>query len=132
MQEDLTAFEHSDVDVVAIGQGRGTEAATFAERWGIHFPVLGDPSGEAYRAYGFTRGSLWSVMLRGMVTRPIESMQAIARADLRGAMLRSSDVMRLGGVAVVDRGGAIRFLHRAKEPADIPSSAQVLAAFDAL
>jgi hypothetical protein len=132
VQEDITAFEHGDIDVVAIGQGRGSEATTFGERWGIRFPVLGDPSGKAYRAYGFARGNLWNVVLRGMVTRPIESMHAIARADLRGAMLRSSDVMRLGGVALVDRGGAIRCLHRAEEPADIPSNAEVLAAFGGL
>ena len=46
-------------------------------------------------------------------------------------MLTSSDVMRLGGVALVDKGGTFRFVHRAEEPSDIPSNAEMLAAFDA-
>jgi len=132
VQDDLEKFEQRGLGVVAIGQGRGREAAAFAEDWGVRFPLLGDPSGEAYRAYGFTRGSLWSVMLKGMVSRPLESLGAIARADLRAAMLPASDVMRLGGIALVAKGGTLRFLHRSEEPADIPSNAEVFTAFEAL
>ena len=131
MQEQKDAFDTRDIAVVAVGQGTGVEAAGFAQEWGIEFPILGDPSGDAYRAYRFTRGNLWSVMLRGMVERPLESLSAIANANWRGAILASSDVMRLGGVALVDKGGALRFVHRAEEPADIPSNTEMLAAFDA-
>ena len=131
MQEQLDAFDTRGIGVVAVGQGTGVEAAGFAQEWGVEFPVLGDSRGDAYRAYHFTRGNLWSVVLRGMVERPLESLHAIARANWRGAILASSDVMRLGGVALVDKGGALRSVHRAEGPADIPSNAELLAAFDA-
>jgi hypothetical protein len=71
-------------------------------------------------------------MMRNMLTRPIESMLLIAEADMKGAALAAADVLRLGGVAVVDRGGALRFLHKAADPSDIPSNEEVFVALDHL
>ena len=132
VQEEIDGFDKRGADVIAVGQGTGDEAGRFAEKWGVGLPILGDPSGRAYHAYGMLKGNLWSVVLRGMVTRPIESMLAIAKADFAGATLASSDVMRLGGVAIIAGDGRMRFLHRAEEPADIPSNAEVFAALETL
>ena len=66
------------------------------------------------------------------MTDPLETFRQIAKADMRGAMLAASDVLRLGGVAIVGEGGVLRYLHRGEEPRDIPSNADVLAAVDSL
>ena len=132
MQEDLEAFRSRDAEVVAIGQGTGSQAAGYAGRWGVSFPILGDPKAAAYQAFGLLRGSWWTVMGRSMLTAPLESLKLIAEADMKGATLPAADVMRLPGVAVVAKGGRLRFLHRSREPADLAPNADVLAALDAL
>jgi len=47
---------------------------------------------------------------------------------LRDSLLSTSDWFQLPGVAIVDRGGAIRWLHRARHSADLPPPAEVLRA----
>jgi hypothetical protein len=132
VQEDLTEFLQRGVQVVAIGQGTGREAERFGRQWGIEFPCLGDPEGASYRAYQMTRGTVWTVALRDIVREPIASMRLMARADLRGARLAASDVLLLGGVAIVGKGGVLRFIHHATKPADIPPNHEVLSALDAM
>jgi hypothetical protein len=132
VQEDLVGFAERDTDIVAVGQGTGAEAAGYMEKWGVDLRCFGDTTAAAYQSFGLTRGSPWSVMFRGMVTQPLEALQAIARADLSGALLASSDVMRLGGVAIVAIGGELREIHRAEDPTDIPTNAEVFARLDLL
>jgi len=132
VQEDLPGFAERDTGIVAVGQGTGVEAARYMEKWGVDLRCFGDTTAAAYKAYGLTRGSPWSVMFRGMVRQPLQAMQAIMRADLSGALLSSSDVMRLGGVAIVAAGGELRELHRAEDPTEIPINAEVFARLDEL
>lgn len=132
MQEELGAFEARGARVWAIGQGTGAQAADYADRWGIGFPILGDPDAAAYQAFGMLRGSWWTVLGRSLVTEPLETLRLVFQADLRGAALPAADVLRLPGVAIVARGGTLRFLYKSQEPSDLPPNASVLAALDAL
>jgi hypothetical protein len=125
-------FEARDASVVAIGQGTGEQAAHYAEKWGIGFPILGDPKAAAYQAFGMLRGSWWTVLGRSMLTDPLETMRLMFEADMRGAALPAADVLRLPGIAVVERGGTLRFLYKSQEPSDLPPNADVLAALDSL
>ncbi len=129
MQEELGEYERRDLEVAAIGQGTGSEAARFMQKWGVSFPCFGDPRAIAYDAFDMLRGNWWTVMFHSLLSEPVKSVRLIARADLAGARLAAADVLRLGGVAIVEKGGRLRFLHRALEPADIPSNQAV---FDAV
>lgn len=132
MQEEIGEFETHGAGVVAIGQGTGEQAADYADRWGIAFPILGDPKAAAYQAFGMLRGSWWTVLGRSLVSDPLETLRLVAKADLRGAALPAADVLRLPGVAVVAPGGTLRFLYKSREPSDLPPNADVLAALDSL
>ena len=71
-------------------------------------------------------------MLRSLVTRPVETLRRIGDADLSAAQLPASDVLQLGGVAIVDAGGTLRYLHVAESPEDIPPNSEVFGALDRL
>jgi hypothetical protein len=122
VQKEAAGYAERGANLIAIGQGTGDESADFARKWDVTIPILGDTSGSAYTAYGMHRGNWWTVVLRAMLTQPIETICLIAQADMAGAALPAADVLRLPGVAVIARGGALRYLHRAEDTADMPSN----------
>lgn len=130
MQADLGEFRRRNVAVVAIGQGTGEQAAHYCNRAQAGFPCLGDPARSGYRALGLARGSWWSVVLRALVTRPVDTLRQIAKADLAASRLEASDVLQLSGVAIVAQGGELRFLHVAESPEDIPANREIFRALD--
>ena len=132
MQKNLEEFQRRDVAVVAIGQGTGEQAAHYCGRANAGFPCLGDPERQGYRSLGLSRGTWWSVVFRALVTRPIDTLGQIAKADLAASRLEASDVLQLGGVAIVAKGGRLRFLHVAESPEDIPSNDEIFGALDLL
>lgn len=132
MQSELSGFRERRACVVAVGQGTTEEAAHYCGRAGAEFPCVGDAAREAYRALSLPRGGVWSVMLRSMITNPFLSFARIKNADLAASQLEASDVLQLGGVAIVARGGALRFLHVAAATDDIPSNADVFASLESL
>ena len=125
VQEQLFEFTQRGLRVVAIGQGSGDEAQSFCGDWGVTYPCLGDTRRSGYKALDLARGSWWTVMVRGLLTEPIESISLIAKADLKGAQLDSTDVLQLGGICVVDRAGRLRAIHRAESPKDMPPAGEV-------
>jgi peroxiredoxin len=125
VQDQLSEFEKRGLRVVAIGQGTGEEAHSFCAEWGVTYPCLGDTRRNSYKSLKLTRGSWWTVVARGLLTEPIESISLIAKADLKGAQLDSTDVLQLGGICVVDREGTMRAIHRAESPKDMPAPAEV-------
>ena len=132
MQEEKGAFDARGASLVAIGQGTGEQATDFADRWGIDFPILGDPKASAYQAFGMLRGNWWSVLGRSLVTDPIETIRLTLQADMKGATLPAADVLRLPGAAIVEPGGTLRFVHKSQEPSDLATNAEILAALDSL
>lgn len=126
MQQSLGKFEERGLRVVAIGQATGAEARSFCDEWGVEYPCVGDPRRRGYRSLGFGRGGWWNIAVRSLVTNPIETVRLIGQADRRGAQLKSTDIFQLGGIAIVDRGGTVRALHRAQSPQDMPSVEEVL------
>jgi hypothetical protein len=130
MTEVLPELERRNVALVAIGQGTGAEAAEYMRKWELDLTCLGDVSGRAYVEFGMLRGNAWTVMLRSMLTAPIKSLGLTLKADFSGMMLAASDVLRLGGVAVIEAGGALRFIHRAEDPSDNPTNQELIAALD--
>lgn len=132
MQGELDGFEARDARVVAIGQGTGADAARLAETLHLGFPVLGDPERESYRLLGLRRDSWWGLIGRPLVEHPGRALRDIADADLRASASRYSDPKQLGGVAIVDRAGTLRYLRRAGRSDDLPDNAELFAALDDL
>jgi hypothetical protein len=67
-----------------------------------------------------------------MIVDPIETMRLITKADMTGAALPAADVLRMPGMAIVQPGGRLRFLHRAEETRDMPENAAVFEKLDQL
>ncbi|MBW2384725.1 MAG: hypothetical protein JRG92_13900 [Deltaproteobacteria bacterium] len=132
MQEGIDGYRSRGAQVIAIGQGTGVQAAHYASKWNVDLPILGDVKAAAYQAYGMLRGSWWTVVVRSMIIDPIETLRLIAKADMTGAALPAADVLRLPGMAIVEKGGRLRFLHRAEETKDMPENATVFEKLDQL
>lgn len=132
MQSELSEFESRGVQVVAIGQGTGEQAAHYCGKAKATFPCLGDPERAGYREAGMERGTWWNVAIRDMIVNPRESFSLIASADFKAAALPSSDPLQLGGVTIIDTSGTLRYRHIADRPSDMPSNAEILHALDQL
>ncbi len=132
MQRHHAEIEKRGARVVAITQGTGSEAAEFCAKQGTDYPCLGDPDKAAYALFGLTRGSWWNVALKGFVDDPRLAVRRIANASLAGSMMPHSDVLQLGGVAIIDRDGVVRSLHRARQPDDLPPVPEWIAELDRL
>jgi hypothetical protein len=118
--------------VVAVGQGTGEEAARFCHDLAVEFPCMGDPEKRAYRAFELSRDGWWNVTFKPFLEDPVLAWSRIRHASLKGSMMRHTDVLQLGGVAIVDRQGIVRFLHRSTRTDDLPDTADVIAQLDRL
>lgn len=96
------------------------------------FTCLGDPSRGSYRAFGLARDGWWNVTVRPFLEAPRLALARIRRASLRGSLMPHSDVLQLGGVAIVARGGAFAWIHRARRTDDYPPMERVLGELDRL
>jgi len=132
VQEGLPGYRARGAQVIAIGQGTGVQAAHYAKKWGVELPILGDEEGAAYQAYEMLRGSWWTVVLRSMLIDPIETVRLVAQADMTGAALPAADVLRMPGMAIVEPGARMRFLHRAEETRDMPENERVFERLDSM
>jgi AhpC/TSA antioxidant enzyme len=128
VQGRLAEFEQRGVQVLAVGQGSGAEAAAAAQRHRITYPVLGDPGHQSYRTLGLGRSSWWGLSFAPFLEDLRGSWQNLKRADLAASRNPRSDVRRLGGAMVVDATGRIRLLHRSVTTTDVPSTDALLSA----
>ncbi len=118
--------------MVAVGQGTGEEAARICRSLAVPCRCLGDPGKQAYRAFGLARDGWWNVTAKPFLEDPRLAFDRIRNASLRGSLMRHSDVLQLGGVAIVDRRGILRYLHRSRKTDDLPATSAVLAELDRL
>ena len=131
MQGRLGEFRARGANVVAIGQGTGTEAARIARMLKIAYACYGDPGHDAYRALELGRTGVFGLTLAPFLSDPGGAFRNLRQADLRASASPRSDVFRLGGALVADRRGEIRFLHRSQSTTDVPKTDALLAALDA-
>ncbi len=125
MQRDYDAVRAAGAEVVAIGQGSSEEAERFCRSLGATYPCLGDPAKESYRAFGLPRGGWREIVLEPMRAGN-QAMRQGHRVSIRGSLLRHSDWFQLPGLAIVDRGGMLRYLYRSRHSGDLPSNTDVL------
>jgi hypothetical protein len=132
VQEGLEEFQRLGAKLVAVGQGTEEEAAHYCGKVASGFPCVGDPQRSGYRAFALRRGTWWGSVLKPFVTATRESLRLVRSADLAASQLDSSDVLQMGGVAIVDEDGVLRALHVAETTADMPSNAEIFTALAAL
>ena len=83
----------------------------------LDVPLYGDPSRAVYRAFGFGRGSVRRVWLDPRVWT--QYARLLARGQRPG--WSGQDTLQLGGDAVLDAAGRLRWIHRGAGPDDRPA-----------
>lgn len=99
--------------VAGIGMGSVPSANAFKREWNVTFPILVDDQRITYQALELTRGRFVDVYGARVLLKG-------ARNNLRGYPQGQAqqDAYQLGGVVVVQEGGDIRYLYRAKFSGD--------------
>ena len=132
MQRNIEALRQRGAEVVAVAQGSGDEAARFCRMLKTDYLCLGDPEKQLYAAFSLPRDSWWNITAQPFLDDPGLAFDRIRHASLKGSVMRHSDPRQLGGVAIVDTEGTLRYLHRSRRTDDLPTTAEILAQLDAL
>ena len=132
MQEHHADYKERGARVVAIGQGTGEEAAEICGALGADFSCYGDPGKRAYRAFQLPRASWWSVTAKPFFEDAALAYRRIRNASMKGSLMKHTDVLQLPGVAIVDAGGVVRYLHRSKKADDLTPTTEILSQLDRL
>lgn len=132
LNEEATAYEKADANVVIIGQGEPERAAYYAKRYQLEsFPILCDPSTEAYFAYGLLEGKESQILFDA----PDEFLDR--DADAGAQLVKERQEMErplvdnpwlLPGEFVVDTKGIVRLAYRFNYCEDFPDQRVHLAA----
>lgn len=132
MRDQLGAFRARGVAVAAVAQGTGEEAARICGPLRTGYPCYGDPGKLAYRAFGLGRIGFVRMLVEPFVKNPKLAWSRVRNANLAGARMPHTDVQQLPGVAILERGGIVRYLYRSQQTDDLPAIADVLAEIDRL
>ncbi len=108
-------------NLLAIGMGIPEVAAHFRDTQGIPFPLLVDRNRQTYKALRIGRGSLIDVAGPKVWARGARSI-----LTGRGQGVPKQDPLQLGGAIVVETGGRVRYVHRAKTSSDNPRPEDLL------
>lgn len=116
-----TDFERAGIDIVVIGNGSPHQAGVFSHEMKAPFPILTDPTGDTYTAYGLGKATGSSMFDPRVVIGGV-------RAALKGHLPKRSqgDPRQLQGQFLIDRNGIIRHADRPKLMSDIPSPQALL------
>ena len=123
LREQTPELEKLGLQLACIVQGDAQEAAEFCGQYGMAAQCIPDPKKETYRNFGLDRAS-WSSLLfpsPELKKRRKENREAGFGVSLKGSLKSHCDILLLPA-AVVERGGRILWLHRGKNPADLPAA----------
>jgi peroxiredoxin len=117
VQQHYEEIRRLGAGVLVVTQARPELLAVFVREQPLPFPVVADPTREAYRAFGLERTS-WRTILRPGV------LWQYLRLMLRGwrprRPLPGEDVLQLGGDFVLDPEGRLAYAYRSAAPTDRP------------
>lgn len=120
MGERLNEFPEGTV-IVLVTFTDADSLAAYVARQGLPFPVLRDPERLAYRAYGFSRGSIARVWGWRTLRRYLEIVRARGWSVLRRAAGPTEDTLQLAGDVVVAPDGRLSWAYWGDGPADRPT-----------
>jgi peroxiredoxin len=110
IRDNYTMLQQAGGKVAVVTFGDPQLAAQIKERWRLPFEIVADPSLQIYREFGLTEGTLAHVFSPDVLMRQLS--QAL-RGNVPYIDPRQGHVTQLGGVAIVDRNGVIRFSYTA-------------------
>jgi peroxiredoxin len=117
-------FEAAGVDVVLIGQLTPRHAAHFRRRQNLQLTVLADERRASYRAAGA------KVATMGELLGPRVALKGLATSRKTGQVQGKTmgHPAQLGGVLLIEPGGAVAWSHMAEDAGDNASPEEILAA----
>jgi hypothetical protein len=124
LREQMPEMEKLGVKLACVVQGNADEAAEFCGQYGMASQCIPDPNKESYRKFGLERTS-WGALLfpsPELKKRRKENRAAGFAVSVKGTLKNHCDILLLPGAALVARNGKILWLHRGKDPADLPAA----------
>jgi hypothetical protein len=123
LREQTPELEKLGIQLTCIVQGDAQEAAEFCGQYQMAEKCIPDPQKETYRKFGLDRATWGSLLFPSpeLKKRRKENRAAGFNVSVKGSLKSHCDILLLPGAAVVAKGGRILWLHRGKNPADLPA-----------
>ncbi len=124
LRERMPELEKLGVRLACIVQGDAREAAEFCGQYGMAEKCIPDPQKETYRRFGLDRASWGSLLFPSpeLKQRRKENRAAGFAVSIKNSLKSHCDILLLPGAAIVAQGGEILWLHRGKNPGDLPAA----------
>ncbi len=113
------------VEVYAVAQCNGQEAEQLRRDMKLDFTILGDPPRALYRSLQLRRGNLWQLTVAPLMRDPVRGLYRLANTRRPGR-----DWFQLGGVALIDTQGQLRWRFHQRDAGDMPTGEAIHAAVD--
>jgi AhpC/TSA antioxidant enzyme len=112
-------------EVLVVSFAPPPKVAAYLARKCLPFPVVSDPTLDAYRAFALGRTSWLEIVNPAVLWRFVK---IVLRGWLPRKPDKDEDLLQLGGDFVVDRARRIVYAHPSREPTDRPTNAKLLEA----
>jgi hypothetical protein len=123
VQERYEEIRRLGGEVLVVSFARPDHLALYVAAGPLPFPVVADPTRQAYQAFGLERTS-WSAMLAARSV--LRYLGLILRGWLPRRPQEGEDVLQLGGDFVLDATGRVVYVHRSAEPTDRPPARELI------
>ena len=125
LKDEWPAYQDAGLTPVIIGQGEPARAAQYKARHGLPGPVLVDPTGDAYRAYGVGQWPVERILYDAPAaywTRPPDLGADLQEARRRQGPPLVDDPWRAAAEFVVRPGGAVQLPYVYQYCEDFPDA----------
>ena len=119
-------FRRRNIDIVVVSFAEPEKLIPYLNFHEWPFPLLADPERKLYQAFDLKSLS-W---LKVFSPATLKLYLKLFRKGLRLQDYGKEDVYQAGGDFLLDRAGNVLLAHRSEDPADRPSVARLLKAFD--
>jgi AhpC/TSA antioxidant enzyme len=129
LREQSPELENLGMQLACIVQGDAQEAAEFCGQYQMAEKCIPDPQKETYRKFGLDRATWGSLLFPSpeLKKRRKENRAAGFAVSMKGSLKTHCDILLLPGAAIVAKGGKILWLHRGKNPGDLPVAEVIVA-----
>jgi peroxiredoxin len=110
-------------EVLVVSFAPPPKVAAYLARKCLPFPVVSDPTLDAYRAFALGRTSWLAIFNPAVLWRFVKIM---VRGWLPRKPGKEEDLLQLGGDFVLDHNRRVAYAHPSREPTDRPSNATLL------